>query len=107
VLQEIRRFKEENGTFNTVDVTVEEHQRFAEEWFKEYGDDRPLKGPIPEFYLETQRAYQWMALTGGGSWRSLTKDEQINQQVLILAFGSKWQSEVSAFGRGLNTASDP
>lgn len=107
VLQEIRRFKEENGTFNTVDVTVEEHQRFAEEWFKEYGDDRPLKGPIPEFYVETQHAYQWMALTGGGSWRSLTKDEQINQQVLILAFGSKWQSEVSAFGRGLNTASDP
>jgi von Willebrand factor type A domain len=106
VLQEIRRFKEENGTFNTVDVTVEEHHAFAEEWFKEYGDDRPLKGPLPEFYLETQHAYQWMALTGDGSWRSLTRDEQINQQVLILAFGSKWQQEVSAFGRGIST-SDP
>jgi len=107
VLQEIRRFREDNGTFNTVDVTVEEHERFAEEWFKEFGDDRPLKGPIPEFYLETQHAYQSMAQTGGGSWRSLTKDQQINQQVLILAFGSQWQTEVSAFGRGINAAGSP
>jgi von Willebrand factor type A domain len=107
VLQEIRRFKEENGTFNTVDVTVEEHERFVEERAKEYGDPNLTKGPLPEFYLETQHAYQWMALTGGGSWRSLTKDQQINQQVLILAFGSKWQNEVSTFGRGINTANDP
>jgi hypothetical protein len=107
VLQEIRRFKEENGTFNTVDVTVEEHERFAQEWARDSGDTTLLHTALPEFYLETQHAYQWMALTGGGSWRSLTKDQQINQQVLILAFGSKWQTEVSAFGRGISTANDP
>ena len=107
VLQEIRRFKEENGTFNTVDVTVEEHEAFDQEWAKDTGDTTLLHSPLPEFYTETQHAYQWMALTGGGSWRSLTKDQQINQQVLILAFGSQWQREVAAFGRGINTTSDP
>ena len=107
VLQEIRRFKEENGTFNTVDVTVEEHEAFDQEWAKDTGDTTLLHSPLPEFYTETQHAYQWMALTGGGSWRSLTKDQQINQQVLILAFGSQWQREVTAFGRGINTTSDP
>jgi len=30
-----------------------------------------------------------MVAAGGGQWRSLTKDQQINQQVLILAFGSQ------------------
>jgi hypothetical protein len=33
--------------------------------------------------------------------KSLTKDAKINQQVLILAFGEQWQSQVAAFGRGL------
>jgi von Willebrand factor type A domain len=107
VLQEVRRFKEENGTFNTVDVTVEEHERFDQEWAKDSGDTSLLNSPLPQFYSETQHAYQWMALTGGGVWRSLTKDQQINQQVLILAFGSQWQREVSAFGRGIKSASDP
>ncbi|HUN58985.1 MAG TPA: vWA domain-containing protein [Candidatus Binataceae bacterium] len=107
VLQEIRRFKEENGTFNTVDVTVEEHEAFDREWAKDTGDTSLINSALPEFYTETQHSYQWMALTGGGSWRSLTKDQQINQQVLILAFGSQWQREVSAFGRGISNASDP
>jgi len=51
-----------------------------------------------------------MAAAGGGQWRSLTHDQQINQQVLILAFGAQWQTEVSAFGRGLvseQSANDP
>jgi hypothetical protein len=40
--------------------------------------------------------------------KSLTKDAHINQQVLILAFGDQWQSQVSAFGRGLsNNSSSP
>jgi hypothetical protein len=42
-----------------------------------------------------------LATAGGGSMKSLTKDAKINQQVLILAFGEQWQSQVSAFGRGL------
>jgi hypothetical protein len=45
-----------------------------------------------------------MAAAGGGQWHSLTKDQQINQQVLILAFGAQWQTEVTAFGRGLSSA---
>ena len=58
---------------------------------------------LPEFYLETQAAYQAMARAGGGAWRSLTKDEHINQQVLMLAFGELWDSEIAAFGRGINS----
>jgi hypothetical protein len=38
--------------------------------------------------------------------KSLTKDAHINQQVLILAFCDQWQSQVSAFGRGLNRAAE-
>ena len=107
VLQEVRKFHEENGAFNTVDVTVEEHERFLEEWAKSHGGVMPdTSGGLPTFYLETQHSYQDMASAGGGAWHSLTKDQQINQQVLILAFGSQWQTEVTAFGRGISSTSD-
>ncbi|MEA2678822.1 MAG: hypothetical protein QOK03_544 [Candidatus Binataceae bacterium] len=106
VMQEIRQFHEENGAFNTVDVTVEEHEEFLKEWAREHNGVMPLDTGLPSFYLQTQRSYQAMASTGGGAWHSLTKDQHINQQVLILAFGAQWQSEVTAFGRGISGTGD-
>jgi hypothetical protein len=100
-LQLIRQFRDENGTFNTVDLTVEEHERFIKKWHHYQGTLPISASTLPEFYLETQAAYQAMARAGGGVWRSLTNDEQINQQVLILAFGDKWRSEVAVLGRGI------
>jgi hypothetical protein len=58
---------------------------------------------MPEFYAQTQNAYRLMAQTGGGVWKSLTKDQQVSQQILLLAFGDEWQNEVSAFGRHLTS----
>ncbi len=109
-LDEIRKLRAENGIFNTVDVTFEEHERFLKEYYRQIGLTPPKDSPMPAFYFQTQQAYKAMATAGGGQWRSLTRDQQINQQVLILAFGSQWQTEVAAFGRGLVTGrsqSDP
>src|SRR5580658_7192305 len=104
----IRQFKANNGTFNTVDVAAEEHERFEREfWLKVHREEPPKISPLPAFYRQTQAAYKVLATAGGGSMKSLTKDAHINQQVLILAFGDQWQSQVSAFGRGLNQSSGP
>jgi hypothetical protein len=105
VLGAVRKFTEENGIFNTVDVTVEEHERFLEDLARRSGQQPEKNSPLPGFYLQTQHAYQAMASAGRGAWHSLTKDDQINQQVLILAFGSQWQTEVAAFGRGITSRS--
>jgi hypothetical protein len=105
VLGEVRKFTGDNGTFNTVDVTVEEHERFLEDFARRSGQQPEKNSPLPGFYLQTQHAYQVMASAGGGAWHSLTQDDQINQQVLILAFGSQWQTEVAAFGRGIMSRS--
>jgi hypothetical protein len=104
-LEEVRKLRSENGSFSTVDVTVEEHERFIEEFYRLMGQAPPKNSPMPSFYRETEQAYQNLAAAGGGSWHSLTKDQQINQQVLILAFGSEWQTEVAAFGRGIGSKS--
>jgi VWA domain-containing protein len=108
VLEEVRKFRMEDGTFNTVDVTVEEHERFVEDWNRRNFDNMSPKGPLPAFYLQTQNAYRTMAAAGNGSWHSLTKEQQINQQVLMLVFGEEWRREVATFGRGITSPSpDP
>jgi hypothetical protein len=109
VLQEIRRFRAENGVFNTVDVTTEEHERFVKEWYASQGLTPPPEAlnTLPGFYSETRRAYQSMAAAGGGVWKSLSKDQQVNQQILILAFGTEWQTEVATFGKGIASKTDP
>jgi len=102
LIQLIHQFKENNGTFNTVDVAAEEHERFEREfWLKVHREEPPKISPLPEFYQQTRAAYKVLANAGGGSMKSLTKDTHINQQVLILAFGEQWQNAVAAFGRGL------
>lgn len=104
LLGEIRQFKANNGTFNTVDVAAEEHERFEREfWLKVHREEPPKISPLPEFYQQTRAAYKVLANAGGGAMRSLTKDTHINQQVLILAFGEQWQSQVAAFGRGITS----
>ncbi len=92
IMQLITKFRSENGTFNTVDVTQEEHELFEREAL-----NAKTVSPLPDFYLLTQRSYQEMARVGGGEWRSLTKDKSINQSVLILAFGQQWKSQIAAF----------
>ena len=104
LIQAIHQFKENNGTFNTVDVAAEEHERFEREfWLKVHREEPPKISPLPEFYQQTRAAYKVLANAGGGSMKSLTKDTHINQQVLILAFGEQWRNAVAAFGRGLET----
>jgi len=103
LIQLIHKFKDENGTFNTVDVAAEEHERFEREfWLKVHREEPPKISPLPEFYQQTRASFKVLANAGGGTMKSLTKDTHINQQVLILAFGEQWQNAVAAFGRGLD-----
>ena len=107
LIAEIHQFRSNNGTFNTVDVAAEEHERFEREfWLKVHREEPPKISPLPEFYQQTRAAFKVLANAGGGAMRSLSKDSHINQQVLVLAFGEQWQNQVAAFGRGI-TSSGP
>ncbi|MFZ0680491.1 vWA domain-containing protein [Candidatus Binatus sp.] len=96
----IKDFRRNNGTLSGVDVQDEEHVRYMREfWIKVHREEPTPKdiGPLPQFAKQAQAAYKVMAATGGGSIRSLSHDADINQQVMILVFGDKWQDEVSRF----------
>jgi hypothetical protein len=96
----IKDFRRNNGTLSGVDVQDEEHQRYMRELFIKVHRMEPTPadiGPLPQFAKQAQAAYKVLAATGGGSIRSLSHDAEINQQVMILVFGDKWQDEVSRF----------
>jgi hypothetical protein len=96
----IRNFRSNNGTLSGVDVQAEEHERYQREfWIKVHRTEPTSKdiGPLPEFAKQAQAAYKVLAAQGGGSIRSLSHDAEVNQQVMILVFGDKWQEEVSRF----------
>jgi von Willebrand factor type A domain len=96
----IKDFKRNNGTLSGVDVQDEEHERYERAfWIKVHGQEPTAAeiGPLPQFAKQAQAAYKVLAATGGGSIRSLSHDAEINQQVMILVFGDKWQDEVSRF----------
>jgi von Willebrand factor type A domain len=99
LLTMIRRFKSNNGTFSAVDVAAEEQDGEVDH------KERSKSLPSREFFRQTQAAYKVLATAGGGSMKSLTKDTHIDLQLLFLIFGEQWQSQVSAFGRGLNNPS--
>jgi hypothetical protein len=97
----VRRFRSHNGTFNAIDVAALEHWRFERAFeaqiHHESAPAQDRKGTLPQFHRETQLAYQVLVRDGGGATHSLESDEQINQQVMILAFGQQWRSMIAAF----------
>ena len=93
----IRNFKSNNGTLSGVDVQQEEHERYERELFIKVHRVEPTPkdiGPLPPFAKQAQAAYKVLAATGGGSIRSLSHDADVNQQVMVLVFGDRWQEEV-------------
>ena len=98
----IARFRAEDGTFNTIDVSAEEHERYEREfWLKTHSGRPPGESisPLAEFYQDTRETYKMLAAAGGGGMRPLTQNVHINEQVLILALGAQWQGNLAAFGR--------
>jgi hypothetical protein len=100
----IAGFRARNGAFNAVDLSRLEHQRFEQAFEEKVHREPDAPHPdatLPQFYRETQLAYQVLTRDGGGAMHSLVSNEQINQQVMLLAFGDQWRDMIAAFNRPL------
>ncbi len=96
----IRKFRAENGIVNTVDVTALEHQRFERAFSLTVHREDPSKiSPLPAFARQTESAYRVLAQQGGGAMKTLGEDRSINEQVLVLVFGDRWEQQVALFSR--------
>jgi hypothetical protein len=99
------RFHRANGALNAIDLSALEHQRFEAEFNRRIHRDpagaTTATTSMPGFYRQTQLAYQVIVRAGGGEMRALISDEQIGQEVMVLAFGERWRSTIAPFSRSI------
>jgi hypothetical protein len=93
-----REFEGNGGVISTIDVTQRMHERYEIEmhqWL--YGEPPEKISPLPEFYSQVRESYAEIASNGGGEMAALGSDEELAEQILYFAFGSRWQKEVARY----------
>jgi hypothetical protein len=96
----IHKFKDNNGTFNAIDVAAEEYERFTREYLlKHHPKERPKISPLPEFYRQTAQAYRVLAAAGDGEMHELARDESIEGVIFWLLRLPRPQPQLYASNR--------
>jgi hypothetical protein len=93
-----KEFHDAGGVISTIDVTERmhaEYERKLHQWL--YGKPPDKISALPDFYLQVRDTYRDIARAGGGELAALGTDEELSEQILYFAFGSRWQKEVSRY----------
>ena len=91
-------FKDGGGVISTIDVTRQMHEEYEKKlhiWL--YGEPPSKISPLPAFYEQVRGSYQMIADEGGGEMAALGSEQELAEQVLYFAFGSKWRREVARY----------
>ncbi|RMF25052.1 MAG: VWA domain-containing protein [Deltaproteobacteria bacterium] len=91
-------FRAAGGVVSTIDVTKrmhEEYERKLSKWL--YGKAPEKISPLPAFYREVQDSYREIAEHGGGEMAALGSSDELTEQILTFAFGSRWRKEVARY----------
>lgn len=91
----------QGGVISTVDVSQrlhEEHEKKLHRWL--YGDEPSEISSLPEFYAEVRESFGQIARQAGGSSIQLGEGGALMRHVLVLAFGTQWEKDVTRVARG-------
>jgi hypothetical protein len=104
VLQLAQNFHAQGGVVSVVDLAEKMHEDFELALHRTSGtlvntEFKPT--PLPAFYQEFRSTMSSIAKAGGGDFTPLTEDKALMRQVVVVAFGSRWQVELAKFLRDL------
>jgi hypothetical protein len=57
--------------------------------------------PLPAFYQEFRNTMAAIAQAGGGDFIPLTEDKALTKGIIVMTFGSRWQTEMAKYLRDL------
>jgi len=100
ILALAKEFEDAGGVVSTIDVTQRMHEEYETQlhtWL--YGTAPDHISPLPAFYQQVRDSYRAIAGSGGGEMAALGSDEELTEQVLYFAFGSRWKKEVARYSR--------
>jgi Mg-chelatase subunit ChlD len=93
----VEAFHARGGIVSTIDITQRLHHEFYRMVYKSiHGTEPTSDPPMPAFYGEVRAAYADIARHGGGEMAGVKWDQELTEQILVFAFGSRWRDQVLA-----------
>jgi von Willebrand factor type A domain-containing protein len=97
-------FQAQGGVLSVVDLADKMHEDFeraVSRYTAHPTNDEFKPSPLPPFYQEFRNTMASLAKGGGGDFIPLTEDKALTRQIIVLAFGSRWQTEMAKYLRDL------
>lgn len=104
ILHLAQNFQAQGGLLSVVDLAEKMHEDF-ERALHRNGAGLSGEGfkpsPLPAFYQEFRSTMASIAQAGGGDFIPLAEDKALTRQIIVLTFGSRWQTEMAKYLRDL------
>lgn len=104
VLGLVQNFQAQGGMVSVLDMAEKMHEDFERAIYRTSSQTtgKPYKpSPLPGFYQEFRSTMSSIAKAGGGEFIPLTEDKTLTKQIIVMTFGSRWQTEMAKFLRDL------
>ncbi|HXG22577.1 MAG TPA: vWA domain-containing protein [Methylomirabilota bacterium] len=104
VLHLAQSFQAQGGVLSVVDLAEKMHEDFERALHRTslgLSDEEFKPTPLPGFYQEFRNTMASIAQAGGGDFIPLTEDKTLTRQIIVLTFGSRWQTEMAKYLRDL------
>jgi hypothetical protein len=104
VLGLVQNFQAQGGMVSVLDMAEKMHEDFERAIYR---TSSQLVGsqfkptPLPGFYQEFRNTMSSIAKAGGGEFIPLTEDKALTKQIIVMTFGSRWQTEMAKYLRDL------
>jgi hypothetical protein len=104
VLHMAQSFQAQGGVLSVVDLAEKMHEDFERAlWRNSAGlmnvEFKPT--PLPAFYQDFRNTMASIAQAGGGDFIPLAEDKTLTRQIIVMTFGSRWQTEMAKYLRDL------
>jgi hypothetical protein len=104
VLHLAQNFQAQGGALSVVDLAEKMHEDFERAlWRNTAGvmnvEFKPT--PLPAFYQEFRNTMASIAQAGGGDFIPLAEDKALTREIIVMTFGSRWQTEMARYLRDL------
>lgn len=104
VLHLAQNFQSQGGALSVVDLAEKMHEDFERALFKTGAGltkEEFKLTPLPAFYQEFRNTMASIAQAGGGDFIPLTEDKALTREIIVMTFGSRWQTEMTKYLRDL------
>ena len=104
VLHLAQSFQAQGGALSVVDLAEKMHEDFERALWRHSAalmnvEFQPT--PLPAFYQEFRNTMAAIAQAGGGDFIPLTQDKVLTKEIIVMTFGSRWQTEMAKYLRDL------